>query len=98
MGNATWWEERFRSRENSLMPPEAKLELDLKYFAESDKILDLACGDGRNAIYLTKIGYEVYAVDFCVEALKRLKSFARTEGLKIATKLMDITSIDKYQS
>ena len=95
MGNAVWWDERFRSRENVLMPPEAKLELDLKYFEESHKILDLACGDGRNSVYLTKIGYKVYAVDFSIVALNRLKSFARNEGLEIKTKLTDISAIDE---
>lgn len=95
MGNAVWWDERFRSRENVLMPPEAKLELDLKYFEESHKILDLACGDGRNSVYLTKIGYKVYAVDFSIVALNRLKSFARNEGLEIKTKLTDINDIDE---
>ena len=95
MGDATWWDEWFRSRENALMLPEEKLKLDLKYFAESNKILDLACGDGRNAIYLAKIGYEVYAVDFSTEALNRLKSFAKSRRLEIATKLMDITSKDE---
>lgn len=95
MGDATWWDERFRSRENALMSPEAKLKLDLKYFAESNKILDLASGDGRNAIYLAKIGYEVYAVDFSTEALNRLKSFATSERLEIAIKLMDITAKDE---
>lgn len=62
MGDATWWDERFRNRKNVLMLPEEKLKSDLKYFAESKKILDLACGDGRNAIFLAKMGYEVYAV------------------------------------
>ena len=92
MGDATWWDERFRNRKNVLMLPEEKLKSDLKYFAESNKILDLACGDGRNAIFLAKMGYEVYAVDFSTEALNRLKYFAISERLEIVTKLMDITS------
>ncbi|MBS6204487.1 MAG: methyltransferase domain-containing protein [Firmicutes bacterium] len=92
MGDATWWDERFRNRKNVLMLPEEKLKSDLKYFAESKKILDLACGDGRNAIFLAKMGYEVYAVDFSTEALNRLKYFAISERLEIVTKLMDITS------
>ncbi|MDO4453313.1 MAG: hypothetical protein Q4B90_02340 [Eubacteriales bacterium] len=41
MGDVTWWDERFRSRENALMLPEVKLKSDLKYFTESNKILDL---------------------------------------------------------
>ena len=92
MGNVIWWDERFKSRNNELMPPEEKLELDLNYFTKSRKILDLACGDGRNAIYLAKLGYEVYAVDFSTEALNRLNSFAASEGLVIEAKRMDVTS------
>lgn len=95
MGDAIWWDERFKSRENELMPPETKLKSDLKYFAESNRILDLAYGDGRNAVYLAKLGHEVYAVDFSKEGLNRLKSFARLEGLVIKTKQVDLTSKDK---
>ena len=98
MGDATWWDERFRSRKNVLMLPEEKLKSDLKYFAESKKILDLACGDGRNAIFLAKMGYEVYAVDFSTEALNRLKYFAISERLEIVTKLMDITSKEEVST
>ena len=95
MGDAIWWDERFKSRENELMPPETKLKSDLNYFAECNRILDLACGDGRNAIYLAKLGHEVYAVDFSEEGLNRLKSFARLERLVIKTKQVDLTSKDK---
>ena len=98
MGDATWWDERFRNRKNVLMLPEEKLKSDLKYFAESKKILDLACGDGRNAIFLAKMGYEVYAVDFSTEALNRLKYFAISERLEIVTKLMDITSKEEVST
>ena len=98
MGDATWWDERFRSRKNVLMLPEEKLKSDLKYFAESKKILDLACGDGRNAIFWAKMGYEVYAVDFSTEALNRLKYFAISERLEIVTKLMDITSKEEVST
>ena len=98
MGDATWWDERFRSRKNVLMLPEEKLKSDLKYFAESKKILDLACGDGRNAIFGAKMGYEVYAVDFSAEALNRLKYFAISERLEIVTKLMDITSKEEVST
>ena len=34
--------------------------------------LDIACGDGRNTIYLSKLGYDVKAIDFSSEALNRL--------------------------
>lgn len=39
MGDATWWDERFRSRENALMSPEAKLKLDLNILWKVTKFL-----------------------------------------------------------
>lgn len=95
MGDAAWWDERFRGRTKDLMLPEAKLSADLKYLEDSNKILDLACGDGRNAVYLAKLGYEVCAVDFSAAALDRLRTFAECEGLDIATKLLDIAAKDE---
>lgn len=35
------------------------------------KALDIACGEGRNAIYLARHGYDVDAVDISEEALKK---------------------------
>ena len=32
MGDATWWDERFRSRKNVLMLPEEKIKIRLEIF------------------------------------------------------------------
>lgn len=48
------------------------------------KVLDLACGGGRHAIYLANQGYTVYAVDHDPEALARIKhDFVMTEQLDL---------------
>ena len=90
MGNANWWNNRFQNR--NLMKHEKTLEEDLQFFQGRKTILDIASGDGRNAIYLTKLGFEVEAIDFSSEALKRLSYFTNGENLKIKTKLMDISN------
>lgn len=46
----------------------------------TDKALDLACGAGRNALYLASQGYHVDAVDIAVEALRRGRQSA-ADGL-----------------
>lgn len=46
--------------------------------------LDLACGAGRNALYLAELGYRVDAVDVSVEALARGARAARRRGLSVA--------------
>lgn len=68
----------------------------LVYFPTKGKILDIACGDGRNAIYLARLGYEVIALDFCEEALNRLNYFIEKESLKIQTKLLDLSKDDSF--
>lgn len=41
------------------------------------RALDLACGAGRNAVYLAQLGYQVDAVDISREALARARKTAR---------------------
>lgn len=44
------------------------------------RALDLACGAGRNAMYLAGLGYDVDAVDISTEALARGRDWARQRG------------------
>jgi len=45
--------------------------------------LDLACGTGRNALYLAQKGYAVSAIDISPRAIELACQAARKEGLKI---------------
>lgn len=45
--------------------------------------LDLACGAGRNALYLAERGWRVLAVDLSRQGLRRLRRRARDEGFPI---------------
>lgn len=98
MGDSEWWNERFKDRGLKIMIHEKRLEEDIIYFPKKGKILDIACGDGRNAIYLARLGYEVLAVDFCEEALERLNYFIKKELLEIETKLVDLSKDESWYS
>lgn len=89
MGNQEWWDQRFAARTAKLMKPEAMLVEDVEIFKGCTKILDIACGEGRNAIYLALQGFEVTAVDFSQIALERLKHFAANNRVKIRTLQLD---------
>ena len=91
MGDSEWWNNRFKARKLKSMSQEKILEDDIKYFPKEGKVLDLACGDGRNAIFLSEAGYDVTAVDFSKEALNRLNYFIEGKALNIETKLMDLS-------
>jgi len=45
--------------------------------------LDLACGAGRNALYLAQIGYDVHAVDISREGLALGRRRAEASGLDV---------------
>ena len=91
MGNAAWWDERFKNRPLRIMEHERRLGEDLSFFKSKKTILDAASGDGRNAIYLARLGFEVHAIDFSLEALRRLNHFALEEKLNIQTDLVNLS-------
>ena len=91
MGDADWWDNRFDARGTKLMMHDAKLEEDMKYFPVKGNVLDIACGDGRNSIFLSKQGYVVDAIDFSKVALDRLNNFANIEGQRIRTTQVDLS-------
>lgn len=47
------------------------------------KILLAAEGEGRNAVYAAKMGWEVYAYDFSEEAFKKAQALARENKVEI---------------
>ena len=83
MGNQSYWNKKFEARGSELMQPESCLVNDMPHFPKSGTALDLACGDGRNAVYLAEHGFKVTAVDFSSSAVERLKHFASKMELDI---------------
>ena len=55
-------------------------------------VLDLGVGDGRNAIFFAKMGYEVEAIDISKVALNKLKKLAKKMELKMHIKQDDFRS------
>lgn len=51
--------------------------------APTGRALDVACGAGRNALFLAERGYAVTGVDISAEALSRAGQSARTRGLEV---------------
>jgi tellurite methyltransferase len=54
------------------------------------RVLDVACGRGRNALLMAEKGYAVTAVDGSEEGLSRLKNEARQRGLTIDLRRQDL--------
>jgi len=47
------------------------------------KALDVACGAGRNAIFLAQAGYRVDAIDISLQGLNQARQKAESQGLSV---------------
>jgi SAM-dependent methyltransferase len=56
--------------------------------------LDLACGAGRDAVFLAQHGFEVEGWDHAPEALERTRELAKRHGVTIRTELRDLERPD----
>jgi len=76
------------THDNSLSP--ARWLASHRDILKSGRALDVASGNGRNALYLAKEGFAVEAWDRDAEALKALARKALESGLSITTRLVDL--------
>ncbi|MCU1429398.1 MAG: SAM-dependent methyltransferase [Actinomycetia bacterium] len=56
------------------------------------RALDLACGEGRNAIWLASRGWTVTAVDFAGAAIDKGRRLAAHEGVQVEWRVDDVTA------
>jgi SAM-dependent methyltransferase len=54
------------------------------------RALDLACGEGRNALWLAERGWDVTAVDFSEVAVERGRAWAEERGLTVDFQVADV--------
>lgn len=85
------WNGKF-SREGYLYgkEPNEFVALCYKNFSKTDRVLCVGEGEGRNAIFLAKKGFEVAAIDASNIALDKLNTFAKEEGVKVDTRCIDL--------
>lgn len=77
------WNKIWQERANTDLLPDPWLRKVLSLLPTAGRVLDLACGRGRNALFLAECGYAVTAVDASGEALEQLASEAQRRGLRI---------------
>lgn len=61
--------------------------------AAGPKALDLACGAGRNAVYLAERGWDVAACDISLEGLRRAQALARERGVGLQLFCQDLSTV-----
>ena len=88
------WDERFGKKGFALgKEPNPFLKKHI-HLLPKGKALNIAAGEGRNAVFMAQNGFDVDAVDISERGLKKAQKLARLKGVKIHTFLVDL---DQYQ-
>ena len=84
------WDDVYKTRK--MVAPLVFTEKVVRYLKDQPgaSILDLGCGDGRDALYFSQNGFSVTAIDFSKEAIARLKKADDS----ITAQVMDILHMD----
>lgn len=89
----SFWNSRF-DRDHFVYgaSPNAFIAAQIAHLPKDGTVLDLAGGEGRNAIYLAREGYDVTLLDYSEVALKKAVAWAKREGVALRTQHADLTT------
>jgi 2-polyprenyl-3-methyl-5-hydroxy-6-metoxy-1,4-benzoquinol methylase len=77
------WNKRYRAKSGEELSPPSEFIQRWIDRCPAGRALDVACGRGRNALFLAASGYEVDAVDISEEALSNARRTAQESGLEL---------------
>jgi tellurite methyltransferase len=87
------WNARYTARgERALAAPNAFLRAHLAMLPKGD-VLELAMGEGHNAIFLAQHGFSVTGIDISEIAVKRALRLASMAGVTIEARHMDLSTL-----
>lgn len=72
----------------------------MEFFREYEpkgNILDLGCGQGRNAIPLARLGYKVTGIDRSKVGIDQMMSTAKSKGLSVTGLVGDLYKFQDYE-
>ncbi|WP_327370382.1 class I SAM-dependent methyltransferase [Streptomyces sp. NBC_01217] len=90
--DAAGWDERYRGSELVWKAaPNRFVGEELADLKPTGRAVDLAAGEGRNAVWLAERGWEVDAVDFSAVALEKAERLASDRDVRLRTVRADLT-------
>lgn len=92
------WDERYNTEEYVYgTNPNEFLRANINSIPKG-KVLSLAEGEGRNAVFLAELGYEVTAVDSSMVGIEKGRQLAKSNGVKVEFIHADLASYELGQS
>ena len=88
--DAAAWDARYAEAEPVSTAAPNRFLVEVAEDLAPGRALDLAAGAGRNAVWLARRGWEVTAVDFAAEGLRRAEALAADHGVQITTVHADL--------
>jgi tellurite methyltransferase len=99
MSDQPFWERAYRDSESSTFGEPSKEFYELiQLLPPGGAVLDLGCGEGRNALFLAENGFQVTAIDISGRGIQKLNRLAKAKGLSIHTKVQDMREYPFEQS
>lgn len=89
-----FWNERYNEKEYAYGKDANDFLKECMSTKGSGDLLCLAEGQGRNAVYLAGLGYNVTAMDMAEMGLKRAQELADSKNVKIKTECADLNTYD----
>lgn len=86
------WNSKYAEKkiDSGVMPAAALVGAKEELLARHGRVLDLACGEGKNAVYLSKLGFQVEGVDISLVGLQHAKMLAATKGVQLDVWVADL--------
>lgn len=87
--------DKYYQTENLFGAPYPEL---IRFYEQQPKgtLLDLGCGQGRDAIALARLGFQVTGIDYSKVGIQQLNEVAEEQGLALKGTVDDIYAFDAY--
>lgn len=89
--------DKYYQTENLFGEPYPELIEFLAYYPKKGKLLDLGCGQGRDAIALARLGYSVTGIDNSKVGIDQMNQIGQLENLNIVGQVEDIYGFDHFE-
>lgn len=86
------WNERYRTKELVWTGEANRFVVAETADLPPGRMLDLAAGEGRNAVWFAERGWQATAVDFSDVAMAKAKELAAARGVSLTAEVADVTT------
>lgn len=87
------WDKHY-AETDSLQSEPARLLVEVAELTPPGRALDLACGAGRNTIFLASLGWDLVAVDSSRQAVRIVRERSAAAGLRVEARIADLEAGD----